>query len=93
MEKASKNLDYEKAAIAIRDKIKALTQIQTSQKVNQKNLEEADVVSIFKKSQAKPVFKYSFLDQNKIGEIKHFFQNTTQMIAKRYLDFFYFSIL
>ena len=31
MEKASKELDYEKAAVA-RDRIKALTQIQTSQK-------------------------------------------------------------
>ncbi len=49
MEKASKELDYEKAAV-VRDKIKALTQIQTSQKINQKNLDEADVISIFKES-------------------------------------------
>ena len=45
MEEASKELDYEKAAIA-RDRIKALTQIQTSQKINQTNLNEADVISI-----------------------------------------------
>ena len=49
MEKASKELDYEKAAIA-RDRIKALTQIQTSQKINQTNLTEADVVSIYKET-------------------------------------------
>ena len=49
MEKASKNQDYEKAAVA-RDRIKALTQIQTSQKINQTNLNEADVVSIYKES-------------------------------------------
>jgi excinuclease ABC subunit C len=49
MEKASKELDYEKAAI-IRDRIKALAQIQSSQKINQTNLNEADVVSIFKDS-------------------------------------------
>ncbi len=49
MEKASKELDYEKAAIA-RDRIKALTQIQTSQKINQTNLTEADVISIYKES-------------------------------------------
>ena len=36
MEKASKDLDYEKAAVT-RDRIKALTQIQTSQKINQSN--------------------------------------------------------
>ena len=49
MELASKELDFEKAAIA-RDRIKALTQIQTSQKINQTNLNEADVVSIYKES-------------------------------------------
>ena len=49
MELASKELDFEKAAVA-RDRIKALTQIQTSQKINQTNLSEADVVSIYKES-------------------------------------------
>ncbi len=49
MEKASKELDYEKAAVA-RDRIKALTQIQTSQKINQNNLKEADVISIYKET-------------------------------------------
>ena len=49
MEKASKELDYEKAAIA-RDRIKALTQIQNSQKINQTNLKEADVVSVYKET-------------------------------------------
>jgi excinuclease ABC subunit C len=49
MEKASKELDYEKAAVA-RDRIKALTQIQTSQKINQTNLNEADVISIHKET-------------------------------------------
>ena len=49
MELASKELDFEKAAVA-RDRIKALTQIQTSQKINQTNLTEADVVSIYKES-------------------------------------------
>jgi excinuclease ABC subunit C len=49
MEKASKELDFEKAATA-RDKIKALSHIQSSQRINQTNLNEADVVSIFKDS-------------------------------------------
>ena len=49
MEIASRELDYEKAAIA-RDRIKALTQIQTSQKINQTNLNEADVISIYKET-------------------------------------------
>ena len=58
MEKASRELDYEKAAIA-RDRIKALTQIQTSQKINQTNLNEADVISIYKET-GKLVFKFFF---------------------------------
>ena len=49
MEEASKELDFEKAAIA-RDRIKALTQIQSSQKINETNLNEADVISIYKES-------------------------------------------
>ncbi|MBD1150611.1 excinuclease ABC subunit UvrC [Pelagibacterales bacterium SAG-MED29] len=49
MEKASKDLDYEKAAVT-RDRIKALTQIQTSQKINQSNLNEADVISVYKET-------------------------------------------
>ncbi len=49
METASKDLDYERAAIA-RDRIKALTQIQSSQQINQTNLTEADVISVYKDS-------------------------------------------
>jgi excinuclease ABC subunit C len=45
MEKSSKKMDYEKAAI-IRDRIKALTQIQSSQNVSSTNLNNADVISI-----------------------------------------------
>ena len=45
MEKNSKRMDYEKAAV-IRDRIKALTQIQSSQNVSSTNLENADVISV-----------------------------------------------
>ena len=49
MDTASKDLDYEKAAI-LRDRIKALTQIQSSQNVNATNLSEADVIAAYKES-------------------------------------------
>ena len=78
MEQASKELDFEKAAIA-RDRIKALTQIQTSQKINQTNLTEADVVSIYKES-GKTCIQVFFLDQNRIGEIKPSIQNMIVMM-------------
>jgi len=45
MEKNSGKMDYEKAAI-LRDRIKALTQIQSSQNISSTNLDNADVISI-----------------------------------------------
>ena len=49
MEAASNELDYEKAAV-LRDRIKALTQIQSSQNINATNLSEADVIAAYKES-------------------------------------------
>ena len=45
MEKSSLKMDYEKAAV-LRDRIKALTQIQSSQNISSTNLNNADVISI-----------------------------------------------
>ena len=45
MEKSSEKMNYEKAAI-LRDRIKALTQIQSSQNISSTNLENADVISV-----------------------------------------------
>ena len=49
MEKASKELDFEKASI-FRDRIKALNNILTSQRINESNLVEADVIAAYKES-------------------------------------------
>ena len=49
MEKASEILDFEKAAI-LRDRIKSLNIIQSSQKINEANLMEADVIAGYKES-------------------------------------------
>ncbi len=49
MENASETLDFEKAAI-LRDRIKSLNIIQSSQRVNEANLVEADVVAGYKES-------------------------------------------
>ncbi len=49
MEKASEELDFEKATI-LRDRIKSLNIIQSSQRVNEANLVEADVVAGYKES-------------------------------------------
>ena len=49
MERASEDLDFEKAGI-LRDRIKSLNIIQSSQRVNEANLIEADVIAGFKES-------------------------------------------
>jgi excinuclease ABC subunit C len=49
MEEASEKLDFEKASI-FRDRIKSLNIIQSSQKINEANLIEADVIAAYKES-------------------------------------------
>ena len=49
MEKASEDLDFEKATI-LRDRIKSLNIIQSSQRINEANLLEADVIAGYKES-------------------------------------------
>ena len=49
LEKASEELDFEKAVI-LRDRIKSLNIIQSSQRINEANLLEADVIAGYKES-------------------------------------------
>jgi len=92
MEIASKELDYEKAAIA-RDRIKALTQIQTSQKINQTNLNEADVISIYKETGKTCIQVFFFRSKQNWGNQafypKHDPDNTIQDILSSFLSQFY----
>jgi excinuclease ABC subunit C len=92
MEKASKELDYEKAAIA-RDRIKALTQIQTSQKINQTNLNEADVISIYKETGKTCVQVFFFRSKQNWGNQafypKHDTDETVEDILSSFMSQFY----
>ncbi len=92
MEKASKDLDYEKAAIA-RDRIKALTQIQTSQKINQTNLNEADVISIHKETGKTCVQVFFFRAKQNWGNQafypKHDADESVQDILSSFISQFY----
>ena len=49
MEEASEKLDFEKASM-LRDRIKSLNIIQSSQKINEANLVDADVIAAYKES-------------------------------------------
>jgi excinuclease ABC subunit C len=92
MERASKDLDYEKAAIA-RDRIKALTQIQTSQKINQTNLNEADVISIHKETGKTCVQVFFFRSKQNWGNQafypKHDTDDSVQDILSSFISQFY----
>ena len=92
MEKASKELDYEKAAIA-RDRIKALTQIQTSQKINQTNLNEADVISIYKETGKTCIQVFFFRSKQNWGNQafypKHDTDDTVSDILSSFISQFY----
>ena len=92
MEKASIELDYEKAAIA-RDRIKALTQIQTSQKINQTNLTEADVISIYKETGKTCVQVFFFRSKQNWGNQAFYPKHDPDDESRRYFKFFYISIL
>jgi excinuclease ABC subunit C len=87
MEKASKELDYEKAAIA-RDRIKSLTQIQTSQKINQTNLNEADVISIHKETGKTCVQVFFFRSKQNWGNQAFFPKHDTDDSIKDILSSF-----
>ena len=75
MEEASEKLDFEKASM-LRDKIKSLNIIQSSQKINEANLVDADVIAAYKES-GKTCVQVFFTDLNKIGEISLIFLNMT----------------
>jgi excinuclease ABC subunit C len=92
MERASKELNYEKAAVA-RDRIKALTQIQTSQKINQTNLNEADVISIHKETGKTCVQVFFFRSKQNWGNQafypKHDADDSVQDILSSFISQFY----
>ncbi len=87
MEKASDKLDYEKAAI-LRDRIKALTQIQSSQKINQTNLKEADVISIFKESGKTCVQVFFFRSKQNWGNQAYFPKHDPDEKEEKILSYF-----
>ncbi|MEL6807219.1 MAG: excinuclease ABC subunit UvrC [Pseudomonadota bacterium] len=45
MQKASEEMEFERAA-ALRDRIRAMTQVQTAQGINPRNVDEADIVAL-----------------------------------------------
>jgi len=71
MEKSSEKMDYEKATI-LRDRIKALTQIQSSQNISSTNLNNADVISIVQEAGKSCVQVFFYRSKQNWGNQSYF---------------------
>ncbi len=71
MEKSSEKMDYEKAAV-LRDRIKALAQIQSSQNVSSANLDNADVISIAQEAEKSCVQVFFYRSKQNWGNQSYF---------------------
>ena len=64
-------MDYEKAAI-LRDRIKALAQIQSSQSISSANLDNADVISIAQEAEKSCVQVFFYRSKQNWGNQSYF---------------------
>jgi excinuclease ABC subunit C len=92
MEKSSKTMDYEKAAI-IRDRIKALTQIQSSQNISSTNLNNADVISISQEASKSCIQVFFYRSKQNWGNQsffpKHDEDHTAEEVLTSFIAQFY----
>jgi len=92
MEKNSKKMDYEKAAI-IRDRIKALTQIQSSQNISSTNLNNADVISISQEATKSCIQIFFYRSKQNWGNQSYFpkhdpDQNISEIMSSFIMQFY-----
>ena len=92
MEEASEILDFEKATI-LRDRIKSLNIIQSSQKINEANLEEADVVAAYKESGKTCVQVFFYRSKQNWGNQSYFpkhdpDQNISEIMSSFLMQFY-----
>ena len=92
MEKSSKKMNYEKAAI-IRDRIKALTQIQSSQNISSTNLNNADVISISQEAAKSCIQVFFYRSKQNWGNQsffpKHDESHTAEEVLSSFISQFY----
>ena len=92
MEKASDELDFEKATI-MRDKIKSLNIIQSSLTVTEANLIEADVIAGYKESGKTCIQVFFYRSKQNWGNQaffpKHDVEDTTKDILSSFISQFY----
>jgi len=92
MEKSSEKMDYEKAAI-LRDRIKALTQIQSSQNISSTNLDNADVISVAQEAGKTCVQVFFYRSRQNWGNQSYFpshdkFHSAEEVLASFVVQFY-----
>jgi len=92
MEKSSEKMDYEKAAI-LRDRIKALTQIQSSQNISSANLDNADVISVAQEAGKSCVQVFFYRSKQNWGNQSYFpshdkFHTSEEVLASFITQFY-----
>jgi len=92
MEKSSEKMDYEKAAV-LRDRIKALTQIQSSQNISSTNLDNADVISIAQEAGKSCVQVFFYRSRQNWGNQSYFpshdkFHTSEEVLASFITQFY-----
>ena len=92
MEEASEKLDFEKASM-LRDKIKSLNIIQSSQKINEANLVDADVIAAYKESGKTCVQVFFYRSKQNWGNQSYFpkhdpDQNISEIMSSFIMQFY-----
>ena len=92
MEKASDELDFERASI-FRDRIKSLNIIQSSQRINEANLTDADVIAAYKESGKTCVQVFFYRSKQNWGNQAYFpkhdpDQNISEIMSSFLMQFY-----
>ena len=92
MEEASGKLDFEKASM-LRDRIKSLNIIQSSQKINEANLVDADVIAAYKESGKTCVQVFFYRSKQNWGNQSYFpkhdpDQNISEIMSSFIMQFY-----
>ena len=92
MEEASEKLDFERASI-FRDRIKSLNIIQSSQRINEANLVDADVIAAYKESGKTCIQVFFYRSKQNWGNQAYFpkhdpDQNITEIMSSFLMQFY-----
>ncbi len=92
MDKESKELNFEKAAI-LRDRIKSLTYIQSSQQIQRNNLKNADLIVLYRRENMTCIVVFFYRSKQNWGNQyfypSHAHDDSDQLILKSFIMQFY----